>query len=236
MSDQIIIALIASFIGGLLVAITNQLFTREKTRAEARKTEAEADKIKAETAKLLREIDLKEPSTETRSELPNGWFVAGDTPQDYEFGVDQEVAYSGKASGYIKSRGLPRGFGTLMQMIKANIYRGKRLRISAYLKSEKVARASMWMRVDGAEEKILSFDNMLDRSITGTTNWTKYDIVLEVPPESIHIAFGVILAGQGHVWVDNISLEPVGTDVPVTDLQKGTAYPDQPINLDFENL
>lgn len=51
MSDQVIVALIASFIGGLLVAITNQLFTREKTHAEAKKTEAEADKIKAETTK-----------------------------------------------------------------------------------------------------------------------------------------------------------------------------------------
>lgn len=235
MSDQVIIALIASVLGGLLVAITNQLFTRDKTRAEAKKVEAEADKIKAETAKLLKEIDFKEPLATSQSQLPNGWFDAGDAPQDYELGVDQEVVYRGKASAYIKSRRPPRGFGTLMQMFKANMYRGKRLCMSGYIKTQNVESAGMWMRVDGSEGKSLSFDNMQNRNIIGTTSWTKYAIILDVPEDSIYIAFGILLMGQGQMWVSNIQFEPVGNDVPVTDLQKTTVYPDHPVNLDFES-
>jgi hypothetical protein len=236
MSEQVIIALIASVVGGLLVAITNQLFTREKTRAEAKKTEAEADKIKAETAKLLKEINLKETITVTNSQLPNGWHAAGDAPYDYEFGVDQEVVYRGKASGYIKSLRPSRGFGTLMQAFKASMYRGKRLFMSGYVKSENVEFwAGMWMRVDGPEDKMLGFDNMQDRPIKGTTGWTRYAVVLDVPDDSIDIAFGVLLDGLGQVWVDNILFETVGKDVPTTDLREDTTFLDQPVNLDFES-
>src|SRR4030095_12695463 len=43
-------------LGGLVVAVVNQLFTRRKTDAETKKLEAEADKIRAETQKVLAEM------------------------------------------------------------------------------------------------------------------------------------------------------------------------------------
>lgn len=53
MSIEIILGFLASIVGGLLVAITNQLFIRRKTEAEASKLEAEAENIRVETQKLL---------------------------------------------------------------------------------------------------------------------------------------------------------------------------------------
>jgi hypothetical protein len=59
MPDEIAISLISSVLGGLLVALTNNLLIRRKTeaetlklRAETEKVKAEADKIKAESKKL----------------------------------------------------------------------------------------------------------------------------------------------------------------------------------------
>jgi len=70
------------------------------------------------------------------------------------------------------------------------------------------------MRVDGKNNKVFSFDNMkdglFDRSIKGTSDWTKYEIVLKVPKKATHITFGVLLAdGSGKLWFDNVTIEAI---------------------------
>ena len=37
-----------------------------------------------------------------------------------------------------------------------------------------------------------SFDNMQDRSIRGTTDWTRYDVVLNVPENAAMMKFGFL--------------------------------------------
>ncbi len=98
------------------------------------------------------------------------WFMAGSHPNDYEQGSDSAVTYHGKNSGYLKaSVAQPEGFGTLMQMFKADQYRNKRMRFSAAVKSDGVESwAGLWMRIDGPESESLGFDNMQNRPIRGT--------------------------------------------------------------------
>jgi hypothetical protein len=239
MNAEILIGLISSLIGGMVVALITHWSTRKRTEAEAKKLEAEAEKTKAETTKLLIEIDVQKEKT-TSQEPPAGWGVFGDYADDYEIGVDYSVAYSGRASGCIKSRANPRGYVTLMQSFKADNYLGKRLRLSGFVKVQDVkSYAGLWMRVDGPKDtsskrNILGFDNMVDRPIKGTTDWRKYYVVLDVPENSILIAFGIGMSGPGQVWLDEIQFELVGNDVPTTNLQESTSLPTRPINLDFE--
>lgn len=161
------------------------------------------------------------------------WFMAGDHPQDYEFGVDTQETFQDKSSGYLKARRPDaEGFGTMMQMFKADKYRGKRMSFSAYVKSADVENwAGLWMRIDGSGQRMLGFDNMQNRPIKGTTDWQKYNIVLDVPQESINIAFGTLLCGQGQVWLSNVQFNEVAPDVPTSNISEtGEA---QPGNLDF---
>jgi hypothetical protein len=163
-----------------------------------------------------------------------GWIKAGSHPADYDMGNDPTTAFTGTSSGYIKSsKPEPQGFGTYMQMIDATDYRGKRVRLSAQVKAQSVADwAGVWMRVD-APSGASAFDNMQDRPIKGAQDWTNHTIVLDVGTNATAIAFGVLLSGKGSVWIDDIELEAVGQDVPVTDvLKKRTG---QPRNLDFES-
>ncbi len=134
---------------------------------------------------------------------------------------------------YLRSKGPePEGFGTLMQTFQASAYLNKRLRYSAYVKSEEVENwAGLWMRIDGSQAKMLGFDNMQNRPIKGTLDWQPYEIVLNVPQDSTNIAFGILLEGSGQVWLSDIRFTEVASDVSVTDLTK--SYPDQPENLDF---
>lgn len=169
-----------------------------------------------------------------QANTPDGWTKAGTEPESYDTGVTTEVSKSGNASAFLKSKAEAdeiKGFVTLMQSVSAAKYLGKKIRLSGYIKSENVnVWAALWMRVDAANNKsALAFDNMGDRPITGSTDWTHYEIVLEVAKEAGNISFGFLLAGKGTLWADGLSIELVSDSVPVTKL------PRKPQNLDFEN-
>ena len=163
---------------------------------------------------------------------PPGWFLAGSAPQSYETGVDRTVTYSGLPSAYLKSVSSvpPRGFGTVMQSLQANDYRGKRIRFSAQVRSDSVADwAGLWMRVDEGKQ-VSAFDNMQRRPIQGSANWTPYAVVLDVSSDATGISFGILLTGTGSVWLSGAKFEVVDDQIPVT----GPAAPAAPANLDFE--
>lgn len=169
-------------------------------------------------------------------QIPKGWIKAGQDPQDYEIGIDRSVVHSGSASSFLNSNhGSPKTFGTLMQVCGAQEHVRKRVRLTAFVKAEGVVgRAGLWFRIDGKSNKMLGFDNMKDRPIQGTSDWKSYSIVLDVPTDSINLAFGVLLSGAGKVWLDDLTFEEVGLDVPTTDLTNGREPHGEPMNLDFE--
>jgi len=173
-------------------------------------------------------------SSAARQALPRGWMTGN--PESYESGIDREIFREGEASAYLKSKTTsPKDFGTIYQTFSARKYAGKRVRMSAFVKAEKVAEwAGLWMRVDGAtqEEMNLAIDNMYNRPITGTEDWKEYEIVLDVPEEGVWIVFGILLDGPGTVWVDDFSFKEVSRWVPVTG--KSSILQREPRNLGFE--
>lgn len=48
------------------------------------------------------------------------------------------------------------------------------------------------------------------------------------------ISFGVLLSGEGEVWIDSLRFEEVDLSVPVTSLDTTVQLPDHPMNLQFE--
>ncbi|KOP80202.1 transcriptional regulator [Lysinibacillus sp. FJAT-14745] len=166
-----------------------------------------------------------------------GWFISGSHPYNYEIGIDQKNVHQGKASGYLKSKTVqaPDEFATMMQQFKANEFRNKRVKLSGFVKTENVKQFSgLWMRVDSASEDSLQFDNMSDRPIIGTNSWNRYSIVLDVPENSAIIAFGILLAGTGEVWLDGLSFEVVDKDTPTTHISFDNHLLEEPTNLSFE--
>jgi hypothetical protein len=167
----------------------------------------------------------------TKSEA---WFAAGSEPKSYDMGITTSEHHTGKSSAYMKSVKTDiQGFGTYMQMTEAGQYVDKSVRMTGWIRSKNVEDwAGMWFRVDGDNpNNTLSFDNMQDRPIKGTTEWKKYDITLDVPKEGKALAFGVLLSGKGEVYFDDISFEILG---PATGKGKMNGYLQSPSNLDFE--
>lgn len=149
-----------------------------------------------------------------------GWAagLGGKDSSAYQSGIDVSTSPNGK-SLYIKAQSAPSGsFASRAQGLSAKEFLGKRVRLSASVMAEDViGNAGLWLRVDGPD-RALAFDNMDPRPIRGTVPWTSYEIVLDVPENSVEIYFGLLLAGTGQVWVDDFRLEVVDSSVPVTDL------------------
>ena len=177
---------------------------------------------------------------------PDHWRVVTPPGGLYEVGLDSVQPHRGQRSAFIRTDTEDtETFGGLDQAIAAARYRGHRVRFSAYARSAGVELwAGLWMRVDGTTTAMLAFDNMHNRPITGTTPWERYEIVLDVPEEAARITLGALLAGRGHVWIDDVALEIVGSDVETTDLgseptprsaASDTDLPQQPLNPGFED-
>ena len=175
-------------------------------------------------------------------DLPTGWIKAGSQPKSYDMGIDKGAGQDGKNTATIKSIDKKIvGFGTLMQQCLPDKYLGKRVRMSGSVKTKDVSDWSgLWLRIDQkASTETLGFDNMhdgkKDRSIKGTTEWTKYEIVLDVPLNASNIAYGALLVGTGQLWFDNLNFEVVDNTVSTTGSGKDEMMPNkEPVNLDFE--
>ncbi|HEX5113126.1 MAG TPA: hypothetical protein VFV79_09780 [Saprospiraceae bacterium] len=173
---------------------------------------------------------------------PKGWYKAGSMPKSYDMGVDKASGQDGKNAATIKSIETNiSGFGTLMQNCLPDSFLGKRVRMSGMMRSKDVSDwAGFWFRVDPkGGQGSLAFDNMhdgkSDRSIKGTTAWTAYEIVLDVPLQASNLAYGALISGTGQIWFDDIKFEVVDNKVPTTGGAMENVVPNAPVNLDFEN-
>lgn len=139
------------------------------------------------------------------------WGLTGLNPYDYAYATDTGVFYTGSQSGHLYSLiETPKDSGAIGQAVQAKLYINRQIRLSGYLKTSEVEKsAGLWLRVDDTEGRELSFDNMRGRPIVGTTDWQQYSVVIDVPPTSAVINFGVWLDGKGEVWADDFQIEIV---------------------------
>ena len=174
----------------------------------------------------------------TLGALPDGWFVAntnnltGITSDSYTIGIDNGVRYAGHPSAYIgsKSSAAASSSGTFMQTFSARSYLGKRVRFSASVKTRDARFVGLWMRVDDSMTSV-RFDNMRNRPIVGTTNWTAYSVVLGVPENAVSISFGLLEVGTGEAWLNGVTFGT--TDAPTTDTIGPSSLASEPRNLTF---
>ncbi|MBA9028423.1 helix-turn-helix transcriptional regulator [Peribacillus huizhouensis] len=188
--------------------------------------------------KIMGKLTLQREEIMLKNEqLLKGWRLSGSHPFNYKMGIDREIFHKGKASGFLKSVTVQSQgeFATMMQEFKADKYLGKRLKLSGFIKSKNVdGFCGFWMRVDDALHDVLQFDNMGDRPIVGDTEWNHYYIVLDIPENSAVISFGVLLSGNGQVWIDKLKFEEVDHTTPTTNIDIAIDLLDEPSNLSFE--
>jgi hypothetical protein len=105
----------------------------------------------------------------------------------------------------------PPGFGTLVQAIAPGNLKGKRVRLRAAVRAEVQTGgfAQLGLRIDRAGGRPGFLDNMADRPIRDAA-WRTYEIEGDVAPDAERIVVLLVLTGGGKVWLDDVSIDPIG--------------------------
>jgi len=197
------------------------------------------------------------------SAWPKSWWLDGSDLQDYKVAVNDTAAcgYYPCASISSLETAVPSSRGGIMQSIQAGKYLGRTLRVRAALKTENVmGGVHLWMRIDSKRGWATAFDYMDNRAIQGTKDWSAYEVVLPVAPDSSTVSYGFFLLGSGKAFMKDVRIEIVANTLPLTNMappvseeherflekyctetsrvkrerDKLSFFPKEPVNLDFE--
>ena len=202
-------------------------------------------------SKVDRGLDEESVEGDITPRLPSAGVLFGPIDGQDAFdavgGFDKLIKHGGERSAVFLATAVTKDDQIrLTQRFLADQFIGKRIRFTAYVKTNQVnGWAGLWMRVDTIDKHAWAFDDMEDYAIEGTTDWEQYQIVLDVPEDGAVIYLGAHLYGRGQVWMDDCTFEVVGDDVPVSDgTRMRGGYPRVysipqfmeyiPLNLDFE--
>lgn len=150
--------------------------------------------------------------------IPQGWFRVGGSVASYVVGLDDHNAHGGSAALAIGGTDTSvRFFNGVGQEVKADTYRGKRIRLRGWVRQVNTVGGTigLWMRVDGPGV-MLGFDNFSSRSLEGTADWHQVEIILDVPASAIGIAFGALMSGKGELLVDDLTFDVIPATGPTT--------------------
>jgi predicted Ser/Thr protein kinase len=157
--------------------------------------------------------------------VPRGWSASESVSGQYRVGIDRQIVHSGTSSLFLRSLARkPEGIVTAFQQFSAVPYRGRRVRVSAFLRCENAeSGAELWLwslGSEGAAEKV---------AVRGTTRWQQYQLVMDVPGNADRLGIWLAMSGPGTVWADDFSFSPVSKAVPLSRTRR------QPENLNFTN-
>lgn len=161
------------------------------------------------------------------STLPKGWvrpWSENSSRHIYgaraEVGADYGIAHSGRASVFIRHYPDAEYSGiNIVQLIRAAAFKGKRVRLSAHMKTRNIGRSSLsdaaalTISCDGGPPR---FVFAAQEHIVKAPKWRPVTIVMDVPSDATLLEFGISLWGGGEVWADDFEIETVSRSVPLT--------------------
>jgi hypothetical protein len=158
------------------------------------------------------------PLPPPESSPSKGWFLSGKEVSAFALKRLEKGTCGDKTAVTLTSTRPTVGNVTMMQVVDAAQYVGKRLRFAATVRTDKVTGWSgLWMRVDGADKQhSLAFDNMQNRPLTGTLPCARQAVVLDVPSGAKQVALGLLLEGEGTTEMTDVDIAVVDTSVPTT--------------------
>jgi hypothetical protein len=165
--------------------------------------------------------------TEHTGAMPGGW--GGGPPET--IAVDGKVVHTGKWSVRLeRPEGAKGSFSTITKGLPMD-FTGTTITLRGYLRTENVSGfTGLWAREDG-DSGSLAFDNMQQRQLRGTTDWTEYSITLPFHKDARQLVFGVLMSGTGTAWADDLQL--LVDDKPIWAAPK-VERPKTALDLDHE--
>jgi hypothetical protein len=151
-------------------------------------------------------------------QVPKFWDANETVPREYLVTIDHERVHRGNSSLEVRSIvRQPKGAAAVAQTIRAEGYRGNRIRVNTFLASRGVSSgAELWLRARLPDREVLAAaDDPSACRIAGTNSWRECSAQLLVPENAIFIDFGIRLRGAGTIWADDFGFDVSGPIAPV---------------------
>jgi len=159
-------------------------------------------------------------------QVPKGWAAEALHPNEYRVGIDRRFRYEGRPTLFLRSlTANPSGGVSCYQDFSATRYRGKRVRLSAVMRTERAA------AVLGLYTAVGDQHQWQTAQVSGSGAWTPRAVVADVPADADLIRITYVLLDAGTAWAANFDFQEVPLSVPLSETAplSGTA----PRNLDF---
>lgn len=168
-------------------------------------------------------------------EFPQNWEKGGSWAGNFKMEFEKSELKEGKQS--IKLYSKPEeiyGSGTVEQRFSGINYRGKKLKLTAWVKTSDVKYwTSLFIGFDqeNAENSFSTEGSNIMKleKIRGYHDWIQISTERDVPWNTEIIKIGLVLFGKGCVWADGMELTAIDAFIP-----KPIGLNDSPLNLGFE--
>jgi hypothetical protein len=208
---------------------------------------------------LVTNQDSTSVAPSPQSRVPAHWRMADLrgiplSVSNYDFKIDNTTVWDGSASAFLRVSETrehdPQNYllsdaTCIVQGSQAAKFRGKRVRLSAHLKTDDKSSAGMLFYTYDGDGRATGLNTGPAKRI----NWTQLSLVMDVPDSATRMLYGGCLAKTGSMWVDDVSVEAVGLDVELTGLPKNSLVTrerpnflpikrllSEPTNLNFEEV
>lgn len=180
-----------------------------------------------------------------------GWLILA-LPDEAVYGLDPTTPYAGKASLAL-SLFKGRSQGSLLVLhegFSADAYRGKRVRLRAYVKAEGDTQAKLNLKIVGA---LLDPQPQIPHMHAGSqgmhmgyiahakikqmeenSDWLLHEMVINVPEDGTLMSVMLGMEKPGKIWMSGMVLDMVDATVPLTGTEMDPPSL-KPLNLDFQD-
>ncbi len=139
--------------------------------------------------------------------MPEGW--GGLASRHYTVSRDCEIKREDRCALRIAGGHdvPPDGFQPLAQPMAPGAAAGHYFKVSGWIRTAGVdgGWAGLWARAD-VEGKNVTLENMHRGGPRGTNDWQRFEIRIPVPSNATLVSFGVLLAGRGAAWFDDLRI------------------------------
>lgn len=163
------------------------------------------------SAQSFLNLDLEETNLKN---LPLKWMTLNG---GYTYQSDKDIKFSRNRSIKItRTSSNSTEYASVHTQVPIHLFRGKTLHLTAKVKiqSQQNGNAGLWIKVNDEKNAIISFDNMENQRIEGTTDWKEISLTMKISPQAERIMLGGIFQGQGIAWFDDFKLtsdqQPIG--------------------------
>ncbi|HZU85399.1 MAG TPA: hypothetical protein VE987_20850, partial [Polyangiaceae bacterium] len=152
------------------------------------------------------------------AEPVDGWTLGGSGKDEYSFGRDTAMPHEGHPSVAMAPRGLPSGrMGALVREWDATPWRGRRVRVSAWVRTEGVTTVGDFSATTGGPASPPMEEptpGSASRRLAPDGDFAPYAVELVVPRDAYVVRLSVGVAGPGKIWVEGGRVEEAGWAAP----------------------